>query len=882
MMRTNIPELVVELIGDNSQFIQVMTQAETQFLRSVGRIEGHVSRMGATLTQMGQMLTVGLTVPITALGTAAVYEFGQFDDAMTKTAAIMEDLTPAMRGAMEEQAMLLSGEATASATELANGYYHLAQTGYDAAEAISVIDDMQNFAVAGSFDLAKATELLIDSQHSLGMATGNLAQDEQNLIRISDVLVKAANESQASVEEMAKALTNKASGQMRLLGVSVEEGAAALGMFAKQGVRGQRAGEYLYMALRDLGGSIRRQPEAWAELGMSVFDAEGDFRGLIPVMKQLEMATAGLSDEEKMLLIHNLGFQDRSSHAIRLLMGMSEEMAKFQDVLQSAGGETLRLAQENLKSFNAQMIILWNNAKNAGILIGKELAPYLLILNQYVKEALQWWMKLDAGWRQFTIVAALILAVIGPLVVVLGTLVTVAGMVISAITAILVVGWPVVAMAAGIAAGITAIIALLTVFAAGLIAVVTYVILFRKQVVQHFTYIANNWEMMLDGFIDLWSKVLLIAADNLKVFMRIGIRMWFAWMGFIGGILKNFFEGDALRIYGQYLIEVMRLTFKYFSKIQNIMIDALTGSLTFEKVFGDLRAGSKQNLVGVFNGIIDEEMRGLRNPFAPLMRNWVSGAAGELSKATQEQKSDAIWQKWLQEGFVKGAQDAAPAMNEALHKALTGFYEGLQDSLFQLRYTRNELDAFKLAQEGATDEQVAWAHWAATMTDALDQAHSMLEDNRTPLEKYADSLENLNNLWNLGVIDAELYNRQLEKLQTQLSKDLGSLNQVSLQATGGIQGKLSGSADANASLEAFQAGMANQKKIWEDQKLKLQQREAAKNDPNNPMNPDSPNNPNRQVENILNLILEQLKKNAPPDKSTKPGKDIEIAPGYGG
>ena len=138
------------------------------------------------------------------------------------------------------------------------------------------------------FDLQVATDYLTDAQSALGLtirddAIANMA----NMTRVSDVLVDAANLSNASVEQFSASLTNKAGPAMRQVGMDIESGVAVLAAFADQGIKGEEAGTQFAIVLRDLQTRAIENKAAFEAAGVSVYDANGEFRNMSEIIEDL-------------------------------------------------------------------------------------------------------------------------------------------------------------------------------------------------------------------------------------------------------------------------------------------------------------------------------------------------------------------------------------------------------------------------------------------------------------------------------------------------------------------------------------------------------------------------------------------------------------------
>lgn len=325
-----------------------------------------------------QIALGAVAVATAALAVKSVQEFAKFEGAMTQSLAIMGDVSDAMRTEMSDAAREMAKTTTFSAEQAAESYFFLASAGLDAEASVAAMPRVAAFAQAGMFDMARATDLLTDAQSALGLtiredAVANMA----NMTKVSDVLVKANTLANASVEQFSVSLTTKAGPALRAVGKDVEEGVAVLAALADQGIKAELAGTGLSIVLRDLQTKALDNKEAFAEVGVAVFDSSGEMRNLADITADLENATAGMSDEQRKATFQMLGFSDKSFAALAALMGTSEAIRFYETALRSAGGITDEVANKQLESLSAQFGLLQSAVTDVFIEIGEQLAPAL-------------------------------------------------------------------------------------------------------------------------------------------------------------------------------------------------------------------------------------------------------------------------------------------------------------------------------------------------------------------------------------------------------------------------------------------------------------------------------------------------------------------------
>lgn len=417
-MAIPIATLVVKVNGDTTDFTTKMLGAS----KTLNRFATNATAVAASFHKAGATMLRSLTLPLALLGGFGVKQFASFDNAMTQSLAIMTNVTTQMRKQMEGVAKSLSEMSTFAAKDLAKSYFFLASAGLDVKQSIAALPQVTQFAQAGMFDLSRATSLLAGSQAALGLKVKDATKNLANMSRISDVLVKANQLSDATTEQFGEALT-RAGGGMKAFGVELEEGVAVLAAYAEIQRKGEVGGEAFSRVLRLLIPAANKNAAAYSRLGIEVFDVAGNLRNFGLILKDLETAFTGMSARQISASLEMLGFQRRMQGAILPLIGMSDNIAEFETRLGKAGGTTGSVARNQLKSFTAQMTLAWHEIQNASKVLGEELAPRLLEIVKGTADAAKGFATMNKGVQNLIINAGLFLLVLGPLVLLIGKLI---------------------------------------------------------------------------------------------------------------------------------------------------------------------------------------------------------------------------------------------------------------------------------------------------------------------------------------------------------------------------------------------------------------------------------------------------------------------------
>lgn len=290
-----------------------------------------------------------------------------FDDALTQSVSIMGVVAGGVKESLGETAKGVAVQYNQSLSDVAGGYYHLISAGYDVETSQKMIGQATAFSKAGMFDLEKATELAADAQTAMGLKSADASENQKQFARITDVLTQANIVAAGSVEQFASALTNKAAVAAKGMGVSLEETVGALAVFASQGVKGLKAGEGLSIALRELDQASAKNKGTWEQLAITVYDAHGSFRGLKPVVEDLEKALGKMSVEDRNAMLAQLGFTAEGGNFIKLLLGQSGALGTFTSQMEQAGGATEKVAKNQMTSLVEQLKHLKSEAEVAAV-----------------------------------------------------------------------------------------------------------------------------------------------------------------------------------------------------------------------------------------------------------------------------------------------------------------------------------------------------------------------------------------------------------------------------------------------------------------------------------------------------------------------------------
>lgn len=370
--------------------------------------------LGEGITDLGSSMTLGLTVPIVAAGGAAISVAANFDDAMSQVQGALGDASADTEG-LRQLALQLGSDTVFSATEAAQAMVELAKGGLTEADIKGgALAASMDLAAAGQLNLADAAETTVQMMGSFGLGAGDAT-------RIANALAGAANASSADVSDLTQAMS-QCSAQASLAGWSLEDTAAALALFADHGVKGSDAGTSLKTMLQRLSAPTDQAADAMEAYGLEVRDSNGKMKDITGIADELTGKLGTLSDAERDAALQTIFGSDASRAAAILVQSGSEGLQKYIAATNDAtAAETMANAQKGELSWALEN--MGGAIESASIAFGSALAPAITAVAGVIGNVAEAFASLPSGAQTAIAVVLALVAAVGPLLVVFGSVV---------------------------------------------------------------------------------------------------------------------------------------------------------------------------------------------------------------------------------------------------------------------------------------------------------------------------------------------------------------------------------------------------------------------------------------------------------------------------
>ena len=256
-----------------------------------------------------------------------------------------------------------------SATDAAAAMTELAKGGFTVEQSMSAAKGTLQLAAAAQIDAATAATIQSQALQSFSLGAEDAA-------RVSDILAGAANASSAEIEGIAQGL-QQAGTVASQFGLTIDDTATALAMFANAGIQGSDAGTLLKSALLALTDQGKPAQAAMEELGLSVYDMQGNFVGLPSLFEQLSKAQSEMTPEAYQAATATLFGSD----AMRLA-GIAADQGRggFENLRDAVTrqGQAAEVAAAQTKGLPGALERVQNAAEEAGLAIYTALSDDLV------------------------------------------------------------------------------------------------------------------------------------------------------------------------------------------------------------------------------------------------------------------------------------------------------------------------------------------------------------------------------------------------------------------------------------------------------------------------------------------------------------------------
>jgi TP901 family phage tail tape measure protein len=402
--------ILVQVGADISNLTSGLNAASSQvsgFVRDTQKGFQALGDLGKVVTGFGIAVAAGLG--------GAVKTAADFDTAIRKAGAIAGASAKELDD-MKAAALDMGATTSKSAKEVANAMTELAAKGFDANQTIAAMPGIIKAAEASGEDLALVSDTITSALNAFRMEAS-----EAN--KVADVMAMTANKSAAGIADMQYAFKYAAPAAAQL-GISMEELAAATGIMANAGIKGETAGTTLRMAMLRLVKPPKQARAALEKLGVTVTDQNGKFKSLQTLISELKVGMEGMTEAQKMAAIGAIFGAESMSGMMTLIGQGPEALGEFTKALEESEGMAAKTAEQMKAGIGGALERLKGSIESLVISIGDQLVPYIIAIADFLGKVVNRFNSLSDATKKFLVVGAALSAIfalfIGPMLIMIG------------------------------------------------------------------------------------------------------------------------------------------------------------------------------------------------------------------------------------------------------------------------------------------------------------------------------------------------------------------------------------------------------------------------------------------------------------------------------
>lgn len=360
---------------------------------TAGKSKRDFGAMGTAATAAGAVIGVALL--------KAVKSYADFEAAMSRVAAV-SGATAIEQEKLSKAAIQAGQDTVFSATEAAKAQEELLKAGVATADVLGgALRGSLDLAAAGGLDLAKSAEIAAQAMNIFNKSGSDVGH-------IADVLTAGANKSAAGVDDLGMALSQ--GGLLaKQTGLTLEDTVGVLSAFADNALKGSDAGTSLKTMLQRLTPQSKEQAKAMDALGLSFYDADGQFIGIAESAGRLQKAFKDLTPEQRNSALQTI-FGSDAVRGANILMEQGEAGVRKYIAAVNDQGAAQRMAARMTDNLKGDLEQLQGTLESAFINAGSGGNDAIRSLVQSLTSVVDKFNQLSPSAQSYVVKAAAVAA----------------------------------------------------------------------------------------------------------------------------------------------------------------------------------------------------------------------------------------------------------------------------------------------------------------------------------------------------------------------------------------------------------------------------------------------------------------------------------------
>jgi TP901 family phage tail tape measure protein len=543
------------------QPIRIVIQGIDKFSSTIGQSTKKIQKFGKDVSQVGRKMTMGLTIPIIALGAQVVNTTTNFEKSMNKVEALTQATTEDMLK-MRDAAKSLGITTQFSASEAADAMGFLGMAGWKTNQILLGTPHLLDLAAASQTDLARTADIASNIM-------GAFRIEAKDTGMVADLLAATTASSNVNLEMLAE--TFKDAGPIaHAAGVGIRDISTAIGFLGNIGIQGTKSGTALKNMFTRLASPESKAAKILKHFNVVTEDSMGNLRPYADILTDLSGKMADLGTAEKLKVLDAIFGKRVIAGAAALTEDITKVNSGFRDLsnaLSNTDGRAKKMAETMLKGAPGAFKKFTSAWEGMVIAIGESglveaIAGILTKLTGLIRKI----ADTNPEILKMATIFGAIVAAIGPLLMIIGPIISGFGALMGAIASaggvIALLSNPIGWIIGGILALVGAIVLMKKKFGMSIKSMISGMLAFAGPIGWIAILFIKNWSKMLPfikliglAFVGL-GKILMYALwPVFKAF-----EFWGEQLEWITGMVLDLFSALTRLVLPKWLEEKIGLT----------------------------------------------------------------------------------------------------------------------------------------------------------------------------------------------------------------------------------------------------------------------------------------------------------------------------------
>lgn len=397
-------------IVETEQKLKSLKETTGSASANLAKVSAVSGEFGNKVKGVGQSL-LPVTGALTGVGAASTVMANNFNDAMSQAAGALDKPMSEMED-LRQLAIQTGQDTVFSATDAGNAITELAKGGLTEADIkAGALKTTMDLAASSGMDLGEAANVVVQAMGAFGLSANESAE-------AANALAGAAAASSTDVEPLTQALAQCSAGAKNA-GWSIQETTAVLARFADAGIEGSDAGTSLKTMLQRLAAPTDSAATMIEQLGIQTRDSNGDLLGASEIAEELQNKLGGLDSASRDAALSTIFGSDAMRAATVMMDSGTEGIQKYINAANDQEAAQ-RLANSQMSDGSRAIEELKGSLETAAIQIGDTLAPIVQKVAELITALVNKFSALPEGVQQVIVVVGILVAALGPLLMVIG------------------------------------------------------------------------------------------------------------------------------------------------------------------------------------------------------------------------------------------------------------------------------------------------------------------------------------------------------------------------------------------------------------------------------------------------------------------------------